>query len=70
MRIVRHCLNLLTHFHKMYPRTLKNWTSENETKKEKNPRLRDLSVKKFETLRRKKTCKNETSRPLKNAFEI
>ena len=37
MRIVRHCLNLLAHFHKMYPWTLKNSTSENQakTKKEK-----------------------------------
>ena len=44
--------------------------TKQKQKNKKNPRLRDLSVKKFETTRHKKTCKNETSRPLKNAFEI
>ena len=44
--------------------------TKQKQKKKKNPRLRDLSVKKFETPRRKKTRENETSRPLKNAFEI
>ena len=58
MHIVRHCLNLLAHFHKVYPWTLKNSTSEDQTKKsikksslrgaKKNTRKRD-----FDTLKKR-----------------
>ena len=68
MPIVRHCLNLLAHFHKMYSLTLKNSTSENQTKTKKekfetprpvDKKIRDCEAQKnarkrdFETLKKR-----------------
>ena len=71
--LVLRSLNLIAHFHKLYPWTLKNSTPENQKKLRNKTtilRLRDPSAKKSTLWDAKKTRENETSRPIKSLLKI
>ena len=79
MRVVRHCLNLFSQIDKLYPWPLKNSTPENQTirqqiRESETPSPVDKEIRDYEKRKQKKTKQktreNETSRPIRNAFEI